>query len=539
MTGLAILPTGTIRIAESYAVLAGKAPAHSARRLAIRRAIGHEIVHFIQSISTGFVFDRSEDARKLVAKFGTAASAAQIDWGSIHSIAAEVERVDALLDEQHCTTEMPGETVSARQLMEATAVIESSRQLRHRMTIADLKADIVDTVGSNPLYTRVISLACCTLGDDVALRLTPALVFMALDTPSPGKTFLELLYLLSRHSAASRAAMEPSFILGKDPECEFGNSLIARFKAKKTVSKAGFVNGYGAAFAASGTLAQTARMVAAYPSHVLAVSTLSSQLRDVEKWTAPIILFEDGFVVQGGQFAQGSQQAVDALRDATEILGVMYRVCQTRDYATSCTHTECPTHASALCHLAVPHTPAQAGGDWKDCPFRERFKEWFENDARGVLGPHPGKPHETIARRRRLSVRSEQHHVRPLLAGSVNSMPDHECALEAAAFREHGRKPDPQVLSLRRGYRGTRNGAAVPARTDKREVDFVVLRSRVPLFAVGCKSGERAISPAIRYFAERNNIPRFFQLHLGDRHFETGSTAVSPFRRFCLDLALP
>jgi predicted AAA+ superfamily ATPase len=75
--------------------------------------------------------------------------------------------------------------------------------------------------------------------------------------------------------------------------------------------------------------------------------------------------------------------------------------------------------------------------------------------------------------------------------------------------------------------------------TDKREVDFVVLRDRAPLFAVECKTGERAISPAIRYFAERTDIPRFFQVHLGDRHFETGPTTVLPFRRFCLDLALP
>jgi hypothetical protein len=75
--------------------------------------------------------------------------------------------------------------------------------------------------------------------------------------------------------------------------------------------------------------------------------------------------------------------------------------------------------------------------------------------------------------------------------------------------------------------------------TDKREVDFVVLRDRAPLLAVECKTGERAISPAIRYFAERTDIPRFFQVHLGDRHFETGPTTVLPFRRLCLDLALP
>lgn len=75
--------------------------------------------------------------------------------------------------------------------------------------------------------------------------------------------------------------------------------------------------------------------------------------------------------------------------------------------------------------------------------------------------------------------------------------------------------------------------------TDKREVDFVVLRDGAPLFAVECKTGERGISPAIRYFAERTSIPRFFQVHLGERHFETGPAVVLPFRRFCSDLAMP
>ena len=75
--------------------------------------------------------------------------------------------------------------------------------------------------------------------------------------------------------------------------------------------------------------------------------------------------------------------------------------------------------------------------------------------------------------------------------------------------------------------------------TDRREVDFVVLRDRRPLFAVECKSGERAIGPAVRYFAERTPIPRFYQVHLGERHFETGKVTVLPFVRLCRDLELP
>jgi len=75
--------------------------------------------------------------------------------------------------------------------------------------------------------------------------------------------------------------------------------------------------------------------------------------------------------------------------------------------------------------------------------------------------------------------------------------------------------------------------------TDRREVDFVVLKDRRPLFAVECKSGEKAVSPAVRYFAERTPIPRFYQTHLGERHYITGKVTVLPFIELCRELHLP
>ncbi len=77
--------------------------------------------------------------------------------------------------------------------------------------------------------------------------------------------------------------------------------------------------------------------------------------------------------------------------------------------------------------------------------------------------------------------------------------------------------------------------------TDRREVDFVVLRDGRPEFAVECKSGERNASPACRYFRERTDIPRFYQVHLGDKDFGNASsdTRVLPFSTFCGELALP
>jgi predicted AAA+ superfamily ATPase len=75
--------------------------------------------------------------------------------------------------------------------------------------------------------------------------------------------------------------------------------------------------------------------------------------------------------------------------------------------------------------------------------------------------------------------------------------------------------------------------------TDRREVDFVVLRNGKPLFAVECKSGEAGVGRALRYFAERTPIPHFYQTHLGERHYSSGKVTVVPFARLCEELGLP
>ena len=72
--------------------------------------------------------------------------------------------------------------------------------------------------------------------------------------------------------------------------------------------------------------------------------------------------------------------------------------------------------------------------------------------------------------------------------------------------------------------------------TDKREIDFVVLKNKKPVFAVECKTGERAVSPHIHYFKHRTDIPKFYQVHLGSKHFEPEKKiTVVPFWRFCRD----
>jgi len=54
--------------------------------------------------------------------------------------------------------------------------------------------------------------------------------------------------------------------------------------------------------------------------------------------------------------------------------------------------------------------------------------------------------------------------------------------------------------------------------TDKREIDFVVLKENKPLFAVECKTGDKDVSPAIYYFKARTKIPIFYQAENTDKY---------------------
>jgi len=56
--------------------------------------------------------------------------------------------------------------------------------------------------------------------------------------------------------------------------------------------------------------------------------------------------------------------------------------------------------------------------------------------------------------------------------------------------------------------------------SQRREIDFVVVRNGKPEFAVECKTGEKDLSRNIAYFTERTDIPYFYQVHMGGKDYE-------------------
>lgn len=74
--------------------------------------------------------------------------------------------------------------------------------------------------------------------------------------------------------------------------------------------------------------------------------------------------------------------------------------------------------------------------------------------------------------------------------------------------------------------------------TDKREIDFVVLKENQPLFAVECKTGEKDVNPALLYFQERTRIPGFYQVHTGKKDYEKKGVRILPVQTFCRELKM-
>lgn len=74
---------------------------------------------------------------------------------------------------------------------------------------------------------------------------------------------------------------------------------------------------------------------------------------------------------------------------------------------------------------------------------------------------------------------------------------------------------------------------------DGREIDFVVLKDKIPIFSVEVKTKPKQVSKSISYFQKRTKIPKFYQVHLEQDDYKTDIFRVLPFTQFCKELKMP
>ena len=72
-----------------------------------------------------------------------------------------------------------------------------------------------------------------------------------------------------------------------------------------------------------------------------------------------------------------------------------------------------------------------------------------------------------------------------------------------------------------------------------KEVDFVVLRNRKPLFAVECKLTDTDIDPSLVQFKSKLDIPKWYQVHMGTKtRIIEPDFMILPFEKLCEELSL-
>ena len=72
-----------------------------------------------------------------------------------------------------------------------------------------------------------------------------------------------------------------------------------------------------------------------------------------------------------------------------------------------------------------------------------------------------------------------------------------------------------------------------------KEVDFVVLKDRKPLFAVECKLSDTDAAPALLEFKARLDIPKWYQVHMGTKtRIIDSNYKILPFEDFCEEAQL-
>lgn len=72
-----------------------------------------------------------------------------------------------------------------------------------------------------------------------------------------------------------------------------------------------------------------------------------------------------------------------------------------------------------------------------------------------------------------------------------------------------------------------------------REVDFVVLRDRKPMFAIECKLSDTDVSPVLLEFKSKLGIPKWYQVHMGEKNrVISPDFSILTFEKLCEELSL-
>jgi hypothetical protein len=337
----------------------------------------HEMVHQLHALTTPFLFRHCEDYRHLVSEFGRWLQADPRPDEVIGELRQTLAEMEQDFDRELGADPVDGQGFSARQLIEGAASVEPLRPIATEDGAAAFLKRLRSWVHRAPTYLRAIDALCQVLGPEDGVRLFSTLVFVALHDERPGEAFATMLRQLSERPSRSRQMTSAAVIDAFLPSDY--STLILRFANGEVVSRAPLWNTAGRTFARSGPI-DVVHLAAANPSGLLFGSNFGSGLDSSAGGavTPFLTITEDGRGRVGGPLNELPEaelrDALLAMIVGDELTGVMLRLgLPDRQIRNACVHTTCPEFKGHLCSLAYP---PPYNGQWSDCVFRQRFREY-------------------------------------------------------------------------------------------------------------------------------------------------------------------
>lgn len=373
--GLLIMPMGVAKFREFLQYFdslsaGGEADGDAERAYRIRVAFNHELVHLLQSITTPVGFHYCEDIRFIAGQLLKYINEGAKLEDVIPAARAEYATIVRGMTKRTGRAGQAGRSVSANDLLEAMAVIESVRSIVSNVDIPAVLAalpqedKIVD-------YRRVLEILQSSLRSVATVNLASTVCFLSLSSKEPGETFAAIVNRLATTNALRTCKSPLNLFEVFAPD--LSESLISTFANGVKHSKAMIWNQLGSAFASSGEI-RLVHLCAAHPSSLLAETNWSKQL-DYSKLSniqPTLSIFPDGakanpLLTQIGTFLR-----------ATSLVGAALSAMSDLRPRAVCGKLDCPVNKTGLCHY---HHPPPPDSDWKECAFHDLFQNAFRRTA--------------------------------------------------------------------------------------------------------------------------------------------------------------
>lgn len=315
--------------------------------------INHETVHFLQGLTTAFLYSISVSYFQLFRDLVQTAKRGDLTKQNLLYFRESYDNFNQQFNS-------PDNGLTTVHLLEAMAVTEGFRATAPERGLSFDKYLEDFFPAPDSVYRVVVDEVARRFGPVAALDLTPKLCFIALNGDTPAKNFWTILRQLPKVPDISLwSTARLSEALGMPPDRYFVNridSVPADFSHP-------ILKPYLDILRTEWSPAERLEL-AGSPGYALGEIKSSANTK-IHRLLPPLIVASGGRGVPLGPQAQDRDAALGIVA-VTALMGAVERLLSDGERYHPCPHRDCPVHSTQLCRAMCP--PSENVG-WSNCAF--------------------------------------------------------------------------------------------------------------------------------------------------------------------------